>query len=76
MLIIDQDLEIWDVIKNGLKQPMMEKDMARVPKLEIDFNQSNLKVIAKNYKAINLLYCSFNGDEFERISSCAFAQEI
>ena len=55
---------------------MIERDGVKVSKPEEDLTQNDLELVAKNYKAINLLYCSLNGDEFERTSSCTFSKEI
>ncbi|CAO2832485.1 unnamed protein product [Amaranthus hypochondriacus] len=67
MLIIDQDLKILDIIKNDPKQPKVERDRIRVSRCETDYTQSDLELVAKKYKAINLLYCRLNGDESKRI---------
>ena len=63
-------------MRNGPKQPMIESDGLRVSKCENPYNQCDLKLISKNYKAINLLYFSMNGDEFERTTSCTSTREI
>lgn len=47
-----------------------------VPKNESEFSQTNLELIAKNYRALNYLYYGFSLDEFIKIKSCKSAKEI
>jgi len=77
MFIIDQDMELWDITQRGPSVPMKTVEGgARVPKLESEFNQTDLEIVAKNYRAINLLYCGLDANEFNRVSSCTSAKEI
>ena len=73
MFIIDQDLELWDLIKKGPHVPRKD-DSTEKP--EAEYNQTDLENIAKNYKAMNLLYCGLDANEFNRVSSCKSAKEI
>ena len=77
MFIIDQDMELWDITQRGPRVPMKTVEGgARVPKLESEYNQTDLENVAKNYRAINLLYCGLDANEFNRVSSCTSAKEI
>ena len=77
MFIIDQDLELWNIIKNGPKIPVKDgPNGTKFAKTEAEFIQADLELISKNYKAINLLYCGLSIDEFNRISSRRSAKEI
>ena len=77
MFIIDQDMELWDIIKRGPKVPMKTTESgASVPKSESEYTQTDLESISKNYRAMNVLYCSLDANEFNRISSCKSAKEI
>ena len=77
MFIIDQDLELWHIIRHGPKIPTKDgPNNTRVNKPEAEFTRADLESMAKNYKAINLLYCGLSTDEFNRISSCRSAKEI
>ena len=59
-----------------LNSLMIERDGVRFPKCQNDYNHCDLELISKNYKAINLLYCNLNGDEFERIFTSTSAHVI
>ena len=76
MFIIDQDIELWDIIKKGPKTPLKTVDGALVPKTESEYTQADLENISKNYRSMNLLYCALDQNEFNRISSCKTAKEI
>lgn len=77
MFVIDQDLELWDIIVKGPRVPMKDgSDGTRVAKSEDEFSQTDLEQVAKNYRAMNLLYCGLDANEFNRITSCKSAKEI
>ena len=77
MFVIDQDMELWDIIIKGPKIPMKTKeDGESVPKSEDEFTQTDLEQVSKNYKAMNLIYCGLDANEFNRITSCKTAKEI
>ncbi|XP_021743604.1 uncharacterized protein LOC110709690 [Chenopodium quinoa] len=77
MFVIDQDLELWEIIKKGPKVPMKTTESgAAVPKDDDEFNQTDLENVAKNYRAMNLLYCGLDANEFNRVSTCKSAKEI
>ena len=76
MFIIDQDIELWDIIKKGPKTPLKTVDGVLVPKTESEYTQADLENISKNYRSMNLLYCALDQNEFNRISSCKTAKEI
>ena len=65
MFIIDQDLELWEIIKRGQNVPMKPgPNNVEVPKADTEHNRDDLESIAKNFKAMNLLYCGLSPDEF------------
>ena len=69
MFVIDQDLELWHIIMRGPNIPKKEgPNGTRVDKSEDEYTQTDLESVAKNFKAINLLYCGLSTDEFNRIS--------
>ncbi|XP_021771739.1 uncharacterized protein LOC110735868 [Chenopodium quinoa] len=77
MFVIDQDLELWEIIKKGPKVPMKTTESGvAVPKNDDEFNQTDLESVAKNYRAMNLLYCALDANEFNRVSTCKSAKEI
>ncbi|XP_021722475.1 uncharacterized protein LOC110689966 [Chenopodium quinoa] len=77
MFVIHQDLELWEIIKKGPKVPMKKMESgATVPKDDDEFNQTDLENVAKNYCAMNLLYCGLDANKFNRVSTCKSAKEI
>ena len=45
-------------------------------KPEEDWNEQDIKKIELNAKAMNLLYCALDPNEFNRVSTCSSAKEI
>ena len=76
MFIMDQDLELWSIIQKGPHTFYTEVGRRKIPKFEVDLSAAELEKHSKNYKAIHLLYCALNAEEFNRISSCKIAKEI
>ena len=70
MFVIDKDMKLWEIIKNGPKVPMKKDADKR------SYNQTHLEAISKNFRLMNQLCCALNGIEFNRISSCVTAKEI
>ena len=57
---------MWSMICKGLNVPTNEEE----------WNENHLKQIQANSKAINMLYCSMNKEDFKNISKCSMANEI
>ena len=76
MFIMDQDLELWSIIQKGPHTFYTEVGGRNIPKSEVILSATGLEKHSKNYKAIHLLYCSLNAEEFNRILSCKSAKEI
>ena len=70
------DYELWGVIINGPSTPTHTVDGTIVPKPERDWNDNDRRMAQLNAKAINILYCSLDSNEFNRISTCNSAKEI
>ncbi|VFQ95826.1 unnamed protein product [Cuscuta campestris] len=47
-----------------------------VPKTEDEFNAEDIKKLENYAKAINMLYCAVNPDDYRKISCCTIAKEI
>ena len=57
MFIIDQDMELWDIIRSGPKTPTkINGDGSIVPKDESEYTQNDLENVSKNFRAMNILY--------------------
>lgn len=77
MYLIDIDYDLWRIVRDGPRVPMKtQQDGTRVPKDEEEFDQSDLEMIGKSYRAINVLYCALNGEEYERVRDCKTAKAI
>ncbi len=65
MFIIDLDMELWYIIENGPKVPMKTNEAGlQVPKDPSEFTHTDMEMVAKNYRAMNQLYCGVNHEEF------------
>ncbi|XP_021741936.1 uncharacterized protein LOC110708138 [Chenopodium quinoa] len=77
MFVIDQDLEIWEIIQKGPKVPTkITESGITIPKEDSEYTQIDLEKVSKNYRAMNLLYCALDANEFNRVSACKSAKEI
>ncbi|VFQ79611.1 unnamed protein product [Cuscuta campestris] len=47
-----------------------------VPKTEDEFDAEDIKKVEKYAKAINMLYCAVNPDDYRKISCCTIAKEM
>ena len=69
------DYDLWSIIVNGPHVPTytIKNLMALKPEKELDENDKKLAQL--NAKAINMLYCSLDINEFNRMLICASAKE-
>ncbi|VFQ98655.1 unnamed protein product [Cuscuta campestris] len=70
------NFELWLVIKNGEEIPMKKVGETTVPKTENEFDAEDIKKIENYAKAINMLYCAVNPDDYQKISCCTTAKEM
>ncbi|VFQ89818.1 unnamed protein product [Cuscuta campestris] len=68
--------QLWLVIKNGEETPMKKVDEKLVPKTEDEFDDEDIKKVENYAKAINMLYCAVNPDDYRKISCCTTAKEM
>ncbi|VFQ85691.1 unnamed protein product [Cuscuta campestris] len=47
-----------------------------VPKTEDEYDAQDIKKVENNAKAINIIYCSVNPDDYRKISCCSTAKEM
>ncbi|KAG2665985.1 hypothetical protein I3760_15G034000 [Carya illinoinensis] len=71
-----QGREIWKCIVNGPYIPTKVVDGVKVKKEEEEFDREDDRLYTLNLTAMNLLFNAFNGNEFNRIMTCATAKEI
>ncbi|VFQ73313.1 unnamed protein product [Cuscuta campestris] len=70
------NFQLWLVIKNGEETPMKKVDEKLVPKTEDEFDVEDIKKVENYAKAINMLYCAVNPDDYRKISCCTTAKEM
>ncbi|KAG2664326.1 hypothetical protein I3760_16G077100, partial [Carya illinoinensis] len=68
--------EIWKCIVNGSYIPTKVVDGVKVKNEEEEFDREDDRLYTLNLTAMNLLYNTLNGNEFNRIMNCATAKEI
>ncbi|VFQ75832.1 unnamed protein product [Cuscuta campestris] len=74
--IRSSNFQLWLVIKNGEEIPMKKVGETTVPKTEDEFDAEDIKKIENYAKAINMLYCAVNPDDYRKISCCTTAKEM
>ncbi|VFQ74592.1 unnamed protein product [Cuscuta campestris] len=67
---------LWLVIKNGKETAMKKVGEKLVPKTEDKFDTEDIKKVENYAKAINMLYCTVNPDDYRKISCCTTAKEM
>ncbi|VFQ76220.1 unnamed protein product [Cuscuta campestris] len=67
---------LWRIIKNGEDVPMKKVRETNVPKTENEYDVQDIKKVENNAKAINIIYCAVNPDDYRKISYCSTAKEM
>ncbi|VFQ66185.1 unnamed protein product [Cuscuta campestris] len=70
------NFQLWLVIKNGEETPMKKVGEKLVPETEDEFDVEDIKKVENYAKAINMLYCAVNPDDYRKISCCTTAKEM
>ncbi|XP_057975241.1 uncharacterized protein LOC131162650, partial [Malania oleifera] len=70
------DWKVWRIVSKGNYVPMRIEGAARVPKTEDEYDDDDMKAVSLNATAMNILYCSLDVNEFNRIMACSTAKEI
>ncbi|VFQ98816.1 unnamed protein product [Cuscuta campestris] len=70
------NFQLWLVIKNGEEIPTKKVGEKLVPKTEDEFDAEDIKKVENYAKAINMLYCAVNPDDYRKISCCTTAKEM
>jgi len=52
---------------------MTTNDGKSQPKIEEQYTQEDCAKLSKNFKAMNILYCGLDANEYNRICSCETA---
>ncbi|VFQ70216.1 unnamed protein product [Cuscuta campestris] len=67
---------LWRIIKNGEDVPMKKVGETNVLKTENEYDAQDIKKVENNAKAINIIYCAVNSDDYQKISCCTTAKEM
>ncbi|VFQ66065.1 unnamed protein product [Cuscuta campestris] len=67
---------LWRIIKNGEEVPTKKVGETTVHKTEDEYDERDIKKIENNAKAINIIYCAVNPDDYRKISCCSTAKEM
>ncbi|VFQ95833.1 unnamed protein product [Cuscuta campestris] len=70
------NFQLWLVIKNCEEIPTKKVGEKLVPKTEDEFDAEDIKKVENYAKAINMLYCAVNPDDYRKISCCTTAKEM
>ncbi|VFQ91638.1 unnamed protein product [Cuscuta campestris] len=63
-------------VKNGCGVPMKKVGEVNFPKTEEEFTDEDCKKMELNAKAINMIYCGVNSDDYRKISRCETAKQM
>ncbi|VFQ68818.1 unnamed protein product [Cuscuta campestris] len=55
---------------------MKKVEETNVPKTEDEYDAQDIKKVENNAKAINIIYCAVNPDDYRKISCCTTAKEM
>ncbi|VFQ67257.1 unnamed protein product [Cuscuta campestris] len=76
IFIQSNDYKLWLIVKNGCGVPMKKVGEVNVPKTEEEFTDEDCKKMELNAKAINMIYCGVNADDYRKISRCETAKQM
>ncbi|VFQ98497.1 unnamed protein product [Cuscuta campestris] len=76
IFIQSNDYKLWLIVKNGCGVPMKKVDDVNVPKTEEEFTNEDWKKMEHNAKAINMIYCGVNADDYRKILRCETAKQV
>ncbi|VFQ82817.1 unnamed protein product [Cuscuta campestris] len=76
IFIQSNDYKLWLIVKNGCGVPMKKFGEVNVPKTEEEFTDEDCKKMELNAKAINMIYCGVNADDYRKISQCETTKQM
>ena len=75
IFINDLDDELWEIIFKGDFVPTMKKEDKMFLKLISKFSNVKTEQAAKSYRALNILFCGLDSNEFYCMSACKIQQK-
>jgi hypothetical protein len=70
------DYKAWKIITGGPYIPTKIVNETKVFKSKEEWDERDSHLIQLNAKAINMLYCALDANEFNRISACESTKEM
>ena len=70
MFIKNEDYELWNIVTKGPYVPQITIDGKTVTKTEEQYTQEDFARLSKNCKAMHILYCGLDANEYNRICAC------
>ena len=70
------DLEVWKIILFGYTFPTKDVDGGKIRKTLDEYNKEESRKFQLNSRAIYILVCAMDRNEYNRISQCKTAKEI
>ena len=70
------DFDLWHVVTNDPHIPTIVVNGIQTPKPIQEYNEDDRKLASMNAKAMNILYCALERNEFNRISTYINAHDI
>ena len=70
------DYKLWSSIVSGPHTPIKIVNNVPILKLESEWDETDERMAKLNAKAMNLLYCALDAQEFNRKFSCISVKEI
>ena len=70
------DYALWRIVEDGPFVPTKSDKDKLIPKDPSEFDEDDERKLSINARAMNILYCALDRNEFNRITSCKSAQAI
>ena len=70
------DLEVWKTILFGYTFPTKDVDEGKIRKTLEEYNEEENRKFQLNSRAIYILVCAMDRNEYNRINQCKTAKEI
>ena len=69
------DIKCWKIILRGPAIPTKkDTESKEIPIPESEYSEAHWKLVQQNAKALNMLYCALDVNEYNRISTCTLAK--
>ena len=76
MFIKTEDYELWNIVTKARHIPKTNVDGNLVEKTEDQYTREAFARLSKNCKAMHILYCGLDANEYNHICACEIAKEI